>query len=135
MTARVQLRLYVHPAEAEVVIHVKRLDGSYRTLTATIDTGAEVSLFPMDILAELDHRVSQRGAVHVEQAGIAQQSFKGTEAYIRLFLEDYTGSRTHEFEAPVWFANTNAILLGFEGILDQAILHIDMKQRFGWIEI
>lgn len=41
---RIQLRVYVSPGEAEVTFNVKLKDQSYERVTATIDTGAEVSL-------------------------------------------------------------------------------------------
>ena len=53
---------------------------------------------------------------------------------VRLFLEDTNGARTSEIEAHVWFANTSAILLGFQDVLDQAALFVDMRTHLGWIE-
>jgi hypothetical protein len=50
-------------------------------------------------------------------------------------LEDETGARTPDFEARVWFAETNTALIGFADILDRAILHVDMPRRHGWLEI
>lgn len=134
--ARVYLRLYVHPGMAEVFINFRLKDGGHRLVTATIDTGAEVSLLPFDLMPTLDIRLAERSEVVIEQAGIAGQAFKATEAFVSVFLEDQTGTRTREFEIRVWFANTSEVLLGFEGVLDQAILHLDfMGQRSGWIEI
>jgi hypothetical protein len=34
-----------------------------------------------------------------------------------------------------WFTDTDARLIGFQDVLDQAILHIDMLQRDGWLDI
>ena len=82
----------------------------------------------------VEYQIIEQGSVTVEQAGIARQSFSATEAMLRLFLEDSNGARTSEIEAPVWFANTGAILLGFQDVLDQAVLFVDMRIHLGWIE-
>ena len=72
----------------------------------------------------------------VEQAGIARQMFTVTEAFVQMFLEDPYGARTSVFEVRVGFADTDKVLIGCDGILDRAILHIDMRDtRSGWIEI
>lgn len=134
--ARIQLRLYVDPGEAEVFLQIKQRDGGYTYLTAIIDTGAAVSLFPIRLLPNFDHRLSGSGVVTIDQAGITQQSFQATEAFISIFLEDMQGNQTGEFEIRAWFAETDFILLGFDGILDRAILYLDMlDQREGWIEM
>lgn len=133
---RIQLRVYVDPGEAEITLNVQLQDQSYERLTATLDTGATVSLLPIDLLDKTIHRLTaERGTIIIDQAGIAQQSFQATEAYIKIFLEDQFGNRTLPFEIPVWFAQTDIALVGFAGILDQSVLHLDMPQRSGWLEI
>jgi hypothetical protein len=133
---KIQLFIYVNPGAAEVFINIKRKDGSYRRLSATIDTGAEVSLLPLTVLADVEYRPTERGKVIVQQAGIAKQEFEATEAYVTLFLEDQAGAKTDDFDAPFWFAGTEQVLIGFNGILDRAILHIDMRDTgSGWIEL
>jgi len=132
---QIALRLYIGPGAAEILISVGRLDGGFERLTAIIDTGAAVTLLPAYLMADVEHRLEEKSAVVIEQAGIAQQAFKATAAIIRLFLEDELGAQSEELEVPVWFADTQAILIGFEGVLDRAILHIDMLNRSGWIEI
>jgi len=102
---------------------------------ATVDTGAEVYLLPSLLMTVLDYRISERGSFSIEQAGIAQQSFEAIEAYITLFIEDSTGHRTRDFEVRVWFAGTRELLLGFEGILDRGILHVDMLHLTGYLEL
>jgi hypothetical protein len=132
---RVQLRLYIDPGQLEAYVNIKRRDGGFRTVTALIDTGAAVSFLPRNLLSEIEYRVSERGPIVIEQAGIASQRVEATEAYVTLFLEDETSARTPDFEARVWFAETNAALIGFADVLDRAILHVDMPQRSGWLEI
>jgi hypothetical protein len=133
---RLQLRIYVDPGSAEIFVHLKRKDRGYHTIAATIDTGAEVSLFPTNLLNAVEYRLIEHGIITVEQAGIAQQAFKATEAIVTLFLEDENGTITEDFEVQVWFADTKEVLVGFKNILDQAILHIDMRDtRSGWLEI
>jgi hypothetical protein len=134
--ARINLRLYINPGMAEVFINFRMKDGGRRLVTATVDTGAEVSVLPFDLMPILDYRLAEKSEVIIDQAGIARQSFQATEAFVWAFLEDQSGSHTREFEMRVWFADTSEALLGFDGILDQAILHLDfMGQRTGWIEI
>ncbi len=132
---RIQLRVYLDPGGLEVYLNVKRRDGGFRTLTASIDTGAAVSLLPNDLQSELDYRTTEQGTIVIQQAGIAGQDFEATEAYITVFLEDQHGARTPDFEVRVWFADTNAVLIGFADMLDRAILHVDMPQLQGWLDI
>jgi hypothetical protein len=124
------------PGEAEVFLKVRRNDGSLEPLTAAIDTGAETTLLPNDILNKVKHRLSERGTVTVQQAGIARQTFTVTEAFVILMLEDQFGTQTAEFEVRVWFADTDQALIGYHDILDRATLHIDMREtRSGYIEL
>ncbi|MBC7871164.1 MAG: hypothetical protein H7Y09_10035 [Chitinophagaceae bacterium] len=131
---RIQLRLYVQPGQAEVTLAIKAHNENYERITAVIDTGAAVSLFPDYLLKNLDYRLSERRII-IEQAGIAGQAFEAVEAFVRVFLEDQSGSHTTEFEIRAWFADTDQPLLGFDGVLDRGILHIDMPNRDGWLEI
>jgi hypothetical protein len=101
----------------------------------TVDTGAEIALFPDELLEVVQYRLSEREKVQIGQAGIAQQDFEATEAYVTVILEDDKGSITSAFEILAWFAPTKQPLIGFQDILDRAVLHIDMPQRNGWLEI
>ncbi len=133
---RLQLRVYVEPGGVEIFLNIKQKDGDYQRVAATVDTGAAVTLLPARLLHTTDYRVVGRGEIIVEQAGIARQAFAATEAIVEVFLEDENGMRTRYFETRVWFAETEVALVGFAGILDRAILHIDMRDtRSGWIEI
>lgn len=133
--ARVQLTLYRDPGAAEVFLNIRRRDGIDELLAATIDTGAAVSLLPASFLTILDHQPTQRGSITIEQAGIANQTFDAIEAITSVSLVDQYGESTPEFKARFWFAETEARLVGFADILDQAVLHLDMKQLAGWLEI
>jgi hypothetical protein len=73
--------------------------------------------------------------VTITQAGIAQQDFEATEAFVTIYLEDAAGNQTPSFEILAWFTATRQTLIGFQDILDRAVLHIDMPQRDGWLEI
>ena len=130
---RIQLRIYVDPGQAEVIFSVLRTDGSYERLSGVIDTGAEVSLLPNDLLNKVVYRPIGSGTIIIDQAGIARQSFEAMEAFVTGFLEDQTGAQSDQIEARVWFADTEITLIGFDGILDRAVLHIDMHKRDGWI--
>lgn len=131
---RIQLRLYRDPGQAEVFINIKRQDGGYDKRAAIIDTGAQMSLLPTLLMSVLAFRPSERGIFSIEQAGIAKQTFQAVEAYINAFLEDESGSRTEDFEIRVWFADASDVLLGFDGVLDRAVLHIDMLGLTGYLE-
>jgi hypothetical protein len=134
--SRIQLQIYMNPGQAEVVVNVQRTDQTYERLMAIVDTGAEISLLPKLLMDKLTYRLGTRGSFVIEQAGIAKQAFEAVEAYITIFLEDRVGNSTKPFEISVWFADTRTALIGFAGLLDRAVLHIDMlRERSGWIEI
>jgi hypothetical protein len=133
--ARIQLTMYLAPGQAEVTCNLKSKDTTYERITATIDTGAEVSLLPLRLLDILEHRLSEAGKVTITQAGMAQRDFDAIEAYITIFLEDAAGNQTEPFEVLAWFTVTRQALIGFQDILDRAVLHIDMLQRTGCLEI
>lgn len=130
---RINLRIYLQPGQAETFVSIRRHDDTQEFINAIIDTGAEISVFPVDLLQYVPHRLSSTPDVEIEQAGIAKQRFIAKEAYIKISLEDAQGNRTDEFEIRAWFADTGRALLGFEGLLEQAVLHIDMPQRDGWV--
>jgi len=131
---RIQLLLYLDPDYAEVIVSLRLKDGNRRRVVATVDTGAEVSLLPRNLLNELEYRVLQH-TVTVQQAGIARHEFVVDIALIKLFLEDWSGNQSEELEVTVWFADTDEVLVGFDGVLDRAKLYIDMLEiRTGWIE-
>lgn len=133
---RINLFIYRDPGQVEVFVNLLRLDGTYERLMAIIDTGAAISLFPRELLNVLSYRLGERGTFIIEQAGIANQSFEAIEAYITVFFEDAAGNRTHPTEILVWFAETAVSLVGFEGVLDRAVLHIDLLTNSqAWLEL
>ncbi|MBN2304024.1 MAG: hypothetical protein JXQ72_06080 [Anaerolineae bacterium] len=134
MMARIQLRMYRDPGQAEVFLNIRRKDGGYEKRAAIVDTGAQVSLLPSLLMNILAYRLSERGSFTIEQAGIATQSFEAIEAYVTVFLEDMSGHRTDDFEVRVWFAGTREVLLGFDGILERGVLHLDMPDLTGYLD-
>ena len=132
---RLLLRIYVNPGEAHIFSNLLRKDGSQETTAATIDTGAAISLFPAELLELVAYRPIGDEKIIIDQAGIANQSFEAVEAFVTISLEDEFGHLTQPFEIPAWLADSAIPLLGFAGVLDRAILHIDMPQQVGWIEI
>lgn len=132
---RLQLQIFQQPPVARIVMNILRQDGEEYLLEAEVDTGAEVSLLPARLMEILTYRETDRSRIVIDQAGVAEQAFSATEAYVVVSLEDLDGNRTKPFEALVWFADTNVVLLGFANILDRAVLHIDMPRRTGWIEL
>lgn len=132
---RIQLRIYTNPGQVEVFANLKQKDGYDYRLVAIVDTGAAVSLLPITLMNFIDHRITDSGVITLEQAGIAKQSFRATEAIVKIFLEDEIGARTPELEVHVWFANTHVTLIGFKDLLDRAVMHLDIPNQQGWIEI
>jgi predicted aspartyl protease len=132
---RIQLRIWVNPTYAEVFVNIRTADGHHKTVNAVVDTGADVSLIPMSIMEELDYRLLSSEPIILEQAGIAKQVFEAYEAVVSVYLEDVQGNRSTEFDLPVWFADGQTTLIGFEGLLDRAVLHMDMPALGGYIEL
>ncbi len=72
----------------------------------------------------------------VRQAGFAQHTFEVYEAYVTAFLEDQLGNQTENIDILVWFAETEEdSVIGFSGILDRAILHLDMPNLTGYLDL
>jgi hypothetical protein len=130
----IQLRISTDPGVAEIFCTLLRADGNQEKLTAVIDTGAEISLFPLELLPLLK-TAQGRKAIEVEQAGIAKQTFQAVSVRIQIAFEDAMGKLTPQFQIPAWFADTDTSIIGFAGVLDRAVLHIDMPQQLGWLEI
>lgn len=131
---RIDLILTFQPSEIEVFVGYKRTDGIIIPHIATVDTGAELSLFPISWLKTAEHTVLRE--VILEQAGLAKQAFEAVEAEIIVRLEDLKGNISPELKVRAWFAETDKILLGFQGILDSAILYADFLQsRTGYLEL
>jgi hypothetical protein len=133
--SRIQLILYTVPGQLDVYCRLKLRNGNYERLTATIDTGAAVSLFPIELLDSVEHSPAETRSVTINQAGIQRQVFNAVEALVSIVLEDFEGNITQPFQIPAWFADTEEMLLGFAGVLDRSVLHVDMPQQTGWIEI
>jgi hypothetical protein len=132
---RIYLRVYLQPSYVEGFLNISTPDGSHERLSVTIDTGAAISLFPYWLLGRVAYRLTETPQVSLQQAGLTKHSFEATEAYIRVFMEDWLGHRSREFEIRAWFAETSQHLLGFDGVLDQANLAINMlNTRQAWVE-
>jgi hypothetical protein len=134
--SRVKLRVtrFPSPHRAEAFLRLPRRDGIDERITARVDTAAHTSLLPDSLLTTITHRLTQRGKVIIEQAGMSKHTFEAVEATILVFLEDEYGGQTAQFEAPFWFADTDQYLLGVTGMLDRAILHLDMPALTGTLE-
>lgn len=65
---RIQLRVYIDPGEVEITFQLKREDDSFERTTGIIDTGAQVSLLPNELMNIVKYRLSdRRGKFVVEQ--------------------------------------------------------------------
>jgi hypothetical protein len=119
----------------EIYVRFKTQLGSSKLTVGFIDTGATVSLFPLNFLNELEHTIINP-SIEIEQAGIAGQVFNAVEAEVQLYCEDTQGNVSPELTVRAWFADTSKIIIGFQDILDRATLYADFRQsRTGWIEI
>ena len=132
---RIQLQLYSEPGQIDIFCKLRASDDTYERLTAIVDTGAAISLFPLWLLSSIDYEITFAEKIRIDQAGIAEQSFEALEAIVTIVLEDAAGNLTQPFNVPAWFADTDQPLIGFTGILDRSVLHIDMPQQIGWLEI
>jgi hypothetical protein len=132
--SQVALKLNKNPGLVETFVRFKAKEGHYIAWFAFIDTGAQVSLFPLSFLEKLEHRIIDED-FEIEQAGIAGQAFKAIEAEITLYVEDLQGNESQPITVRAWFAQTSKYIIGFQDILDRAELHIDYRQsQTGWIE-
>jgi hypothetical protein len=131
---QLRLRIYRNPGAIEIFVNIRRKDGEHKRITAKVDTGAQTSLLPAYLMDDLDYSIIDNISFIVERAGMADYSFEAIEAIVRLFLEDERGRQTPEFDVPVWFAGTEEYLVGFAGILDRAVLHLDMPNLDGYLD-
>jgi hypothetical protein len=132
--ARINLLLSTLPYEIEAYIRLKESNGNFELKKGYIDTGAEKSLFPLELLKYLEHKILDTG-VEVGQAGIARQYFHAVEAEITLYFEDAQGNMSSVMRVRAWFADTEELIIGFQDILEHATLFVDFRQtRTAWIE-
>lgn len=71
---QVALKLNILPGKIETYIRLKAKAGHFEPKTGFIDTGATVSLFPLNFLEELEHTILDSN-IEIEQAGIVGQYF------------------------------------------------------------
>lgn len=131
--SRIALQIQQNPPEVEIVCNLLRRDGGHEKVVAFIDTGAEVSLLPLYLMDVID--VHQPADVVLQQGGIGALTIEAVQATINIAFEDSSGNVTSFRKAQVWFADTEVALIGFESILDQGVLHIDMPARDGWLQL
>lgn len=131
---RINAKLTMYPSEIQVFVAYKDKAGIFVPYLSVIDTGAEVSLFPLSWLKTAEHKVLRE--IELEQAGLAKQAFSAIEAEITIHLEDLQGNISQEIRVKAWFAETDRSLLGFRDVLDRAKLYIDYQDtRTGWIDL
>lgn len=133
--SRIALTVYYQPSMLEIFVRFVTKAKPNKLFTGFIDTGATVSLFPLEILDLLEHTIIEKG-IEIEQAGIAGQYFDAVDAKVKLYFEDAQGNQSPEIEVRAWFANTSKMIIGFQDILDRSTLHVDYRQgRIGWLEL
>lgn len=132
---RVSLRVTQDPPQAEVMLRCLRFDGNWEFITAVVDTGAEVSLLPSQWRDIIAHDRAETIPMRVERGGRDDVVYDTLEAKVTAYIEDEQGNQSEPFLMTVWFAPTNATLLGMTGALDRAVLHLDMPTLTGYIEL
>ena len=60
--AQIRLRIYVQPGRVEVFVNLKKKSAGYHILTAVVDTGAPVSLFPIEVMSLVDYLAGENGS-------------------------------------------------------------------------
>lgn len=132
---RIALMISKNPSEAEVFVRfVKDKDIIYR-LPAIIDTGAQISLFPLELLELLSPTAFNQEEVIIEQAGIAGQEFKAIRTHVHLSFEDFDGNITYPMLVEAWFANTERWIIGMADIIERGVLHLDIPNLSGYIDL
>jgi hypothetical protein len=129
---RVSLVVHPDPGHAETFLRFRQKNGTRVHVKAVIDTGSHATLLPATWEHELDIRNPRR--VTLERAGVPGLEFEATEATIMVRVEDKEGNSTAPFEITIWFAGTIETLTGFDGLLNRAILHLDMPNLSGYLE-
>lgn len=129
---KVNLEVKIEPSAAIVSVAIRTTD-SWQVVSAVVDTGAEMSLFDVSLLHEIEYQLLD--TVVVEQAGIANQAVTLIEAEIQALVFDMAGNYSRLMTMKAWFTNTAQHLLGFEGILDASRLVIDMPKREAYLDV
>jgi hypothetical protein len=132
---RIALRLYHDPGQIEVLINLQKKDGDYERTTCVLDTGLPVLFLPNSYTEIAAHRLSERGYIQAKQAGVAHQIFNVLEAYTTIYLEDLQGKMSQPFEVLTWFADIDKFLIGYSGILERGVLHLDMPQLTRYLDL
>jgi len=132
---RISLLISKDPVQAEVYVNFQQTDGSAHKRPAIIDTGAEISLFPLDLLSFIAFDAHSRQEIILEQAGVVGQKFTAIEVQTHIVLEDSQGNITKSIPIRAWFADTDRWILGMTDALARGILHIDMPALSSYIEI
>jgi hypothetical protein len=129
---RVDLRVYVNPGHAEVYLRFDLANGSTQRVTATVNTGSRGTLLPENFLNRIEYHDPRR--VWIEPEGLTAEAFEAIEADVFVRAEDEVGNQTAPFEIVIWFAGTYDFIAGFNGLLNAAILHLDMPNLSGYLE-
>ena len=132
---RVSLRITQSPPEAEVMIRFLRADGGWLYITANVDTGAEITFLPIDLLAILAYDTVNTAHLTVERAGVKKANYEVVETSILVQIEDEFGNVSQPFTMPIWFGQTSVRLFGMTNALERGALHLDMQALSGYIDI
>lgn len=130
---RVNLQYFIEPFSIAIPLSLLMADGIWITDLVTIDTGAENGLMPISMLHTLEHRVI--GYYEIEQAGLSHHYLEAIEAEIVVKIIDEHGNDSRELLIPMLFADTSVKLVGFDGFLNEVVLHVDAPRLSGYVEI
>ncbi|PKP56299.1 MAG: hypothetical protein CVT88_02410 [Candidatus Altiarchaeales archaeon HGW-Altiarchaeales-1] len=116
-------------------IKFKTPAGWYKTKDAIIDTGAPISLIPLDVWNNSDVKILAEhrayGINTKEECTIPVKVGK-----VKCILVDEEGNQSEEMEILSYLALTNTvpIILGFKDLLERFKLCFDFYEKEAWIE-
>lgn len=103
-------------------------DGLSEPIQGDFDTGADLTLFPLDMMEGLG--VSDGECVPISISPLGRQPDFGRLAMLKARLDG------HDFRCPVAFAKRTTVLFGRPGLVDQYLIELDPRtgeSRFTWV--
>jgi len=116
-------------------IALKTSTGFTTPRKAIMDTGAHISVLPLNIWRLLDLETigtsKLRGIVPKEECEL-----EVSVGIVKCIIADKNGNKTNELEVHSLLALTDnvPILIGFKDLLDRFVIHSDYQSKEAWIE-
>jgi hypothetical protein len=112
-------------------IKFKTPSGWYDTQNAIVDTGAPISVIPLDIWTEIDTEI----LTEYEIKGINPRKECSLPALIECILLDET-EQSQELTILAYLALTNLVpmIVGFKYLLEEFKMYLDYEDNNAWLE-